>query len=198
MVIRRIRWHERVERALERVGEDWDYEILRPRVIYTVHGGYAQFEYHPDVCWLYRGRSKEEPNAVIWEIESSYPDFKRVCGDFILASQVKPKYANCYPWKDETSFGTELPEDIIYELSGKTRKQITYRKGERALIRPNARALFIVVEDYKEDFQRYIHTIKKVTGFIEDAEVFSIPRKLSASQIENRVRRLKHLREQYK
>lgn len=191
-------WHKRVEKALEKVGKDWGYEILRPRVIYFVRGGYAQFEYHPDVCWLYRGRKKEEPNAIIWEIESGYPDCKRICGDFILAAQVVPKYAHCYPWKGESMFGSELSEDMIYELSGKERKEITYRKDERLLIRPNARALFIVVQNYKEDFQRYVHTIRKVTGFIDDTEVFSIPKKLYGYQVENRIRRLKHLVERYK
>jgi hypothetical protein len=191
-------WHRRVERVLERVGRDWGYEILRPRVIHFVHSGYAQFEYHPDVCWLYRGRKKDEPNAIIWEIESGYPDFKRICGDFILAAEVISKYVHCYPWKGESLFGLELSEDMIYELSGKKRKKITYKKGERLLIHPNAEALFIVVENYEEDFRRYIHTIRKITGFIEDAEVFAVPKKLYGYQVENRIRRLKHLREHYK
>lgn len=194
----RLSWHKRVETALEKVGKDWDYEILRPRVIHIIHGGYIQFEYHPDVCWLYRGRSREEPNAVIWEIESGYPDIKRVCGDVLLAGQVIPEYASCYPWKVRTRFGSELSEDVTYELEGEKRREVTYRKYERTFIRPNAKALFIVVENYEEDFRRYVNTIKKITGLIEDTEVFSISKRLYRPQIENRIRRLKHLREQYK
>jgi len=101
----RLGWHKRVEESLEEVGEEWDYEILRPRVIHFHHHNYYQFEYHPYVCWLYRGRSLEEPNAIIWEIESGYPDFKRVCGDATLSGQVLPDYVECYPFREDTSFG---------------------------------------------------------------------------------------------
>jgi len=191
-------WHKRVEKAIERVGEDWGYEILRPRVIHTFHSGYDQFEYHPDVCWLYRGRRKNEPNAIIWEIESGYPNFKRICGDFILAAQVISEYAHCYPWKGKSAFGAELSEDMIYELSGTKRRERIYRKGERLLIRPNAKALFIVVENYEEDFQRYVHTFMKLTNLLQDVGVFSVPKKMYGYQVENRIRRLKHLRERYK
>jgi hypothetical protein len=187
-------WHKKVEQALEKVGKDWRYQILRPRVIHFIYHGYAQFEYHPDVCWLYRGRNTEEPNAIIWEIESGYPDFKRICGDLLLAAKVMSKHAECYPWKDESGFGARLTEDRIYELG----KKITYKKDERLLVRPNVKALFIIVENYEGDFQRYINTISKTMGLIEDATVFSVPRGLKLSEVETRIRRLKHLRERYK
>lgn len=191
----RLGWHKRVEEVLEDVGEEWGYEILRPRVIHFFHQNYYQFEYHPDVCWLYRGKSKEEPNAIIWEIESRYPDYKRVCGDAVLSGQVVPEYVECYPWKDETRFGSELQEDLEIPLYGEKRRKIVYRKGERVLIRPNAKALFIIVEDYVEDFQRYIDTIQEVTGLLSYAKVFSLPRGMYKSQMKRRLKRLKWLRE---
>lgn len=194
----RLVWHKRVEESLEKVGEDWDYEILRPRVIHFHHHNYYQFEYHPDVCWLYRGRSKEEPNAVIWEIESRFPDHKRVCGDAILSGQVLPDYVECYPWKQDTVFGSKLEEDVEIPLFGKTRKTLTYRKEERNLIRPNVKAFFLIVENYEEDFQRYIDTIQEIIGIHRDAKVFSLARGLYKSQILRKLKTLKWLRQKYK
>ena len=191
-------WHKRVEESLEEVGEDWDYEILRPRVIHFLHHGYYQFEYHPDVCWLYRGRTKEEPNAIIWEIESRYPDYKRVCGDAILSGQVVPEYVECYPWKGEMIFGSELEEDVEIPLYGKKRRKIVYRKEDRVLIKPNINAFFLVVEDYEEDFRRYINTIQEIIGLLRDAKVFSLARGMYKSQMIRRLKRLKWLRERYK
>lgn len=194
----RLGWHKRVEESLEEVGEDWDYEILRPRVIHFHHHDYYQFEYHPDVCWIYRGKRNDEPNAIIWEIESRYPDFKRVCGDAVLSGQVLPDYVECYPWREDTSFGSELEEDVEIPLYGKTRKIRTYRKGERVLIKPHVKAFFLIVEDYKEDFQRYIATIQEIIGVHRDAKVFSLARGLYKSQMIRRLKRFKWLREEYK
>ncbi len=194
----RLGWHKRVEESLEEVGEDWGYEILRPRVIHFSHHDSLQFEYHPDVCWLYRGRAKKEPNAVVWEIESRFPDFKRVCGDALLSGLVVPDYVECYPWKEDTSFGSELEDDVEIPLYGKTRRTLTYRKGERVLIKPYVKAFFLIVEDYEEDFQRYLDTIQEIMGIHADTRVFSLARGLYKSEMIRRLKTLKRLREKYK
>jgi len=194
----RLGWHKRVEESLEEVGQAWNYEILRPRVVHFIRDKVIQFEYHPDVCWLYRGPSKERPNAIVGEIESRHPDSKRVCGDTILAGQVVYKYAECYLFKEESRFGSELSEDVEVSMSGSTRRKVTYSKDERVLAKPNVQAFFLVVEDYKEDFERYVSTILEITGIVRDVQVFSLPRGLYKSQMINRLKRIKWLREKYK
>lgn len=116
----------------------------------------------------------------------------------MLGSQVISQYVECYPWKAETNFGSDLQTDVEVPLSGTVRRKITYRKDERVLIRPNAKALFLIAQDYVEDFQRYIDTIQEITGLLGDAKVFSLGRGLYKSQMQNRLRRIKWLRERYK
>ena len=197
----RARWHETVIQALEEVGKQWKYEILNTRVIH-IHlerePSKYQFEYHPDACWLYRGKSREEPNAIFWEIESGDPDYKRVCGDVILGGLVTSRNADCYPWGGEIPFGFELQEDVAYPLFGKTKRKRVYRQKERILIHPNVKAIFIIVQDYDDDYSRYVETIRKITNIVPDAKVFSIKKRLYKSQMKNRLQRLCWLREKYK
>jgi len=52
--------------------------------------------------------------------------YKRVCGDAILSGQVVPEYVECYPWKGETIFGSELEKDVEMPLYGKKRRKIEF------------------------------------------------------------------------
>lgn len=115
----------------------------------------------------------------------------------LLAAQVSPEYVECYPWKEETDFGSELEENVEVPLHGKIRNKIVYKKEERVLIRPRVRAFILIVEDYKEDFERYIDTIKETTGILGDTNVFTLPRRMYKSQMIRRLKGLKWLRERY-
>jgi hypothetical protein len=185
-------WHKNAVKAVKKLGEDLKYlEVVCPGSFHFWHAGQYIFEYKPDVVWLYH--EKDVLKAVIWEIESMWPDTKRICGDAVLASLIGTRNAYCFRPRGSPcrKYGETIRDDERSEWKG---GNIIGKKGECRLS-PQLGAFFLLVEEYetKRNAKPYLNVIKSKTPLFKKephvhANVIHLATGLSVSSMKERLR----------
>jgi hypothetical protein len=174
--------------AVKELGKGFKYPyVMSPGSFHLWYAKKYIFEYKPDAVWLYN--SNDAVRAVIWEIESKWPDTKRICGDAVLAMMIRSKHAFCYLTKDSDHLehGTVLRTQ---RRSDWTRKVI----GEigNYEFSPEISAFFLLVEEYqtKRDIEPYIDAIKSKTFLFKETtvNVLHLPTNLNIYTMKERLR----------
>jgi len=181
-----IRWHRNAENAVKQLGEDWKYLSLKPGRFHIWSSGEFRFEYKPDVSWLYKDR--EGARVVVWEIESGFPDNKRICGDAVLAALLKRNNAFCYLKKSE--YPQKLGPELRYDEPSEWKSdKLIGRKGELR-VSPEIAAFFLVVEkkyesEVEENTEPYVSAIKNKTDLLKGVKmhICGIPRDLKVEDM---------------
>ncbi len=142
--------------AVESLGVDWGFTVLRPcRIIFRLKGDQG-IEYHPDAVWTWGTKTLK---LVVWEVENS-PSTKTVVGDVALATLLAKGRAEIYT-KDHP-LGTVLRKPVrfvdIYKRSAKSAHH-TVAAGYRRLPSPNQVHFRMVVRGgwRKSYFGRYLN-----------------------------------------
>jgi hypothetical protein len=181
-----IRWHRNAENALKQLGKNWKYLSLKPGRFHIWSSGQFRFEYKPDVSWLYK--DGKGARVVVWEIESGYPDNKRICGDVVLAAMLRRNNAFCYLKKSEylQKLGSELRYNEKSEWKG---DKLIGKKGELR-VSPEIAAFFLVVEELykskmKENTEPYVSTIRNKTDLLKGVKVHvcGVPHNLNVKEM---------------
>jgi hypothetical protein len=184
------KWHRCAVEAVTNLGKKLGYlEVMSPGSFHLWHAGRYIFEYKPDVVWLHP--KKGVLRAYVWEIESKWPDTKRVCGDAVLASLIKPGHAFCFLPKESPceKYGVTLRSTETSDWTGR----IIGEAGEDCRLSPELRAFFLLVEEYetKRNARPYLEAIKDKTKLFSEktAKIMHLPAlPLNVSSMMNRLR----------
>jgi len=179
-------WHKNAIVAVVQLGNK-HYEVMSPGSFHFWYGSRYIFEYKPDVVWLYR--EERVIKAVVWEMESEWPDTKRICGDAVLASMVIPDNTYCFLSKGRrfARYGETIRSAERSDWTGR----VIGDPGDCRLS-PKLGAFFLVLEGRgtKMSIQPYLNAIKSKTRLFrgKPANAIHLPSHLDVTSMKDQLR----------
>jgi len=92
----RPKWHTKIVRAIREMHQVHGFKLLEPQVVYLRLQDGRRVTYKPDAILL---RKRRGVHAVVIEAESN-PAAKVIPGDVVLASLVKSRFAEMFPYEE--------------------------------------------------------------------------------------------------
>jgi len=147
-----MKWHKRIQTAIEELGEDNKFILLKPSKIYYELGDGRLVEYHPDCIWTSTGL--KHLNMVIWEIESG-GNFKNIAGDIQMASMAKSSHAKLFTKNMDHPMGQRFKKPHEFRNRLDKRKKIVINPENHLKLRRPEYLSFMLVLSGKRDYQEY-------------------------------------------